>query len=622
MFGFRKSVALWLIIVAAASSHAQGQSVEELKKAGDHRGLVARLGDRRAAVRREAAVALPGVLEKVKDPAALNPIIVRLFDVRFRDPWKSTREYSGRALMHALQRTKDQVVLSNALQPLLDALDRSQVDLERRRYAAVALSVVVMKLERVDLLRPRMAELLAATFEDPDEGVRKYAERALQHTLLKLDHEPTLTIAAHPLAARLDSKDLHFRSYSAVMLSVVVRKIKDRDTLKSLLGHITPAATKDPDKGVRDYAGRAMHHIQHVLKEETKPAAPATSTSGVKTSNSPAAAQGAITGGMEKSKKPGNWRGFVARLKDKSPAVRRQAAVALQQVVPDVENNAELTQLIPPLVDATLSDSDPQVRDPVRFALRHVLRKVENEVALISITQSYLAGLRHKDPQVRAHCAHGLSEIVSKIEAKPALTRMLGPLTAATLRSESMAASDFPGFALRNVLRKTTDEAAVAPVLQSSLAGLKHKDSTMRTFFAHTFHENVSKVQDKKLLTQMVVPLTAASLQVKDSRGSGLSAGDLAYSALKQVLDRVDDQAALKSIVSPMAEALKAKEVKRRRYAAHAVMLFAHKVKDKAALWPLVQPLTAAHFHDPDQTVRRSAGMALERTFGRMPEPN
>ncbi len=148
--------------------------------------------------------------------------------------------------------------MNNALQPLLDALNRGEVDVERRRYAAVALSVVVMRLERVDLLRLRIGELLAATFEDPDAGVRKYAGRALQHTLMKLDHEPTLTLAAHPLADQLGSKDLHFRSYSAVMLSVVVRKIRDRDTLKSLLERITPAATKDPDQGVREYAGRAM----------------------------------------------------------------------------------------------------------------------------------------------------------------------------------------------------------------------------------------------------------------------------------------------------------------------------------------------------------------------------
>jgi HEAT repeat protein len=135
-------------------------------------------------------------------------------------------------------------------------------------------------------------------------------------------------------------------------------------------------------------------------------------------------------------------------------------------------------------------------------------------------------------------------------------------------------------------------------------------------------YENVSKIEDKTVLVPMVKPLTAAALEVGDTVDGVLRSPDLAYMALKQLLDKVDDQSALKSIVVPMAEALKAKEVKRRRYAAHAVMLFAHKVKDKAALWPLVQPLVAAHFHDPDETARRSAGLALERTFGRMPEPN
>ena len=62
--------------------------------------------------------------------------------------------------------------------------------------------------------------------------------------------------------------------YSAVTPSMVVRKTKDRETLKSSLGRITTTATKDRDKGVRDYAGRAMHHIQHVLKEELEPAVP------------------------------------------------------------------------------------------------------------------------------------------------------------------------------------------------------------------------------------------------------------------------------------------------------------------------------------------------------------
>ncbi|MDP6720435.1 MAG: hypothetical protein QGF59_17365, partial [Pirellulaceae bacterium] len=116
---FLSAVVLFSAVIGTGSN-AQGKTVEELKKARDLRGLVAKLGDHRASVRRDAAVALPGIVDKVKDPDKLNPIIGRLIDVRFRDPWKSTREYSGRALMNALNKTKDQVVLNNAIQPLLD----------------------------------------------------------------------------------------------------------------------------------------------------------------------------------------------------------------------------------------------------------------------------------------------------------------------------------------------------------------------------------------------------------------------------------------------------------------------------------------------------------------------
>lgn len=271
MFSLRENVIL--LIGLSVGANAFGKTVEELKKAGDLRGLVATLSDRQAAVRRDAAVALPAVAEKVKDPAVLNSVIVRLIEVRMSDPWKSTREYTGRALMYALNKSKDQATLNNTIQPLLDGLDRGQVEVEHRRYASLALSSVVMRLDRVDALRPRFGELLSSALNDPDAGVRKYSERALQHTLAKLNDEPTLTLAARPLAAQLSSKDVHARSYSATMLSGVVRKINDRNTLKSLLGPVT-AAGKDRDKGVREYAGRALRHIQHVLKAKKTVATP------------------------------------------------------------------------------------------------------------------------------------------------------------------------------------------------------------------------------------------------------------------------------------------------------------------------------------------------------------
>jgi hypothetical protein len=87
-----------------------------------------------------------------------------------------------------------------------------------------------------------------------------------------------------------------------------------------------------------------------------------------------------------------NWRGLVAILKGKDPAVRRQAAFALQRVVSDVKRDGELKQLLPPLVAATLNDPSAEVHLHARFALRDVLSRVEDEAALIPVAQSFLPG--------------------------------------------------------------------------------------------------------------------------------------------------------------------------------------------------------------------------------------
>ncbi|MCA9269983.1 MAG: hypothetical protein KDA41_15990 [Planctomycetales bacterium] len=244
---------------------------------------------------------------------------------------------------------------------------------------------------------------------------------------------------------------------------------------------------------------------------------------------------------------------------------------------------------------------------------------------MIPIAESFLTGLKYKDAVVRAHCAHDLSNIViGKIEDKRALGRMLGRLTAATLQAESMEAPDFPGFALRIALRKIDDEAAITPVMESSLQGLKHKDSTMRAYFAHALAENMAKIDNSKTLVGMVRPLTTLALGPVDPADSGtsdLQARDSAYFALKQVLEKVDDQAALRSIVEPMTAALQAPQADQRRRAAHVVMLFAYKIENEAALAPLVRPLVRANFYDPDEDVRKQAGTALKKTFGSAPAP-
>jgi len=328
----------------------------------------------------------------------------------------------------------------------------------------------------------------------------------------------------------------------------------------------------------------------------------------------------------EELKKAKDVRALSARLGDKAPDMRLQAARALREVMAGVKSEADLKHVLSPLVTATLKDSSADVRENARFALRITLSKIEDDAALIPVAEAFLAGLEHKDATVRAHCAHDLSNVVvGKINDAKALKRMLGRLTAATLKAESMDAADFPGFALRIVLRKTDDEAALIPVMESSLVGLKHKDSTMRAYFAHALAENMANIEDDKTLVRTVRPLTAAALKLVDSvdsKTSDVRARDSAYFALKQVLGKVDDQAALRSIIEPMAEALKASQVTQRQYSAHMVMLFAHKVENQAALMPLVRPLVRAHFHDPDENVRVQAALALKKTFGSTPEPD
>jgi hypothetical protein len=497
------------------------------------------------------------------------------------------------------------------------------------------------------------------------------------------------------MVAQLGGKDPVDRRYSALLLSELVRGVKDPGKLKSLLARITPAATKDDDKQVRHYAGLAIRAIQEMLKEQEVSALPSRSVSATKPDKPPVPRRDA----KKQPEKVENWRVLITRLKNEKPEVREQAAVALRIALRQVKNADELKEAVPPLTEAAMNDSSVKVRQAARMTLRDVMSRVEDQAALASVTQSYLTGLKHSDPKVRAHYAHDLSRVVSRIKDTATLARIAGPLTAATLESTSMDAPDFPGFAqrnvlrrikdpkvlipvmgsliaglthrdqtirgfcthglsecisrikdekalksmieplntatdkassmkardfagfaLRSVLRKTGDPEVIIPVIHSSLAGLEHKNKTMRIFYAHTLHENAAKVKDKALLASMVSPLTSASLRMEDSQTKGLGASGLAYSALKHVLDKVDDQAALTSIIAPMTRALKASDIKARRYAAHAVMLFAHKVKDKESLAPLRQPLVDMQSNDPDKIARESAGRALNRAFKQAPK--
>jgi len=317
---------------------------------------------------------------------------------------------------------------------------------------------------------------------------------------------------------------------------------------------------------------------------------------------------------IEALRRQRDWQALAVRLQDKRPDVRGRAAVALHQDLPREADQAVLKKVIPALLTASLNDSSVRVRDPARFALRAALEKVDDQQVLIAVMQALLANLRHRDDVIRAHCAHDLSGVVGRIKDPAVLARILLPLAEATLKAESMDADDFAGFALRNALRKIDDESALMPAMRILLVGLKHKNASMRSFCAHDLSENMGKIENEAALVQMMGPLKASALSADESRAR-LSSGF----ALRQILSRINDPTALRSAVAPLARALAAGDVAQRRYAAHAVTLFAHKL-DPAVLTPLTGPLVHAHFHDPDERVRELSAGALKQAFDRSPE--
>lgn len=225
--------------------------------------------------------------------------------------------------------------------------------------------------------------------------------------------------------------------------------------------------------------------------------------------------------------------------------------------------------------------------------------------------------LEDKNPELRRKAAHALGEVLKDAENKAVLRQAAPLLVDAMLNNSDEQVRQQTGFALRYVLRNTEFWVAT-PIMQDFIAGLENKDEATQRFCAHGLHENVGKVRDQAVLVKMLSPLAkaTATLPVTKAGEDGAEAGELAYFALRQVLEKVDDPAALQSIIPPMIKALQAKEVKRRRYAAHVAMLFTRKVQDKATLKPLVDQLVVAHLRDSDERVRQQAGMALKNTIG------
>jgi len=253
-------------VVPTDSSTAFGQDVSQLKKAKDVSGLVRLLRDRDGKVRSSAAVAFSQVIREVDDEKKLSRFVLPLVDATLRDPYSTVREYAGRGLQHCLQNITDPSLLAAAVPPLVDALNATEVEKKRRKYCAVQLSRVIPQIKHESLLVQSMPALLSATLDDPNEDVREYAGRALKNALPIVRDKKVLHVGATTLAKTLQHKDTKRRQYAAVLLSWLVPKLREMDTLRAISDRVSAAAQRDRNDEVREYAGRAARNIKQELQ--------------------------------------------------------------------------------------------------------------------------------------------------------------------------------------------------------------------------------------------------------------------------------------------------------------------------------------------------------------------
>ncbi|MCA9073295.1 MAG: hypothetical protein KDA84_30435, partial [Planctomycetaceae bacterium] len=124
--------------------------------------------------------------------------------------------------------------------------------------------------------------------------------------------------------------------------------------------------------------------------------------------------------------------------------------------------------------------------------------------------------LSDKTPEVRLQAARTLRELVKGIESETELKLILSPLVNAMLNDQSAKVRENARFALRDALSKVEDNAALVPVAESLLGGLKHKDVTIRAHCAHDLSNGVvGKIDDAKALQRMLGRLTVATLHAE-----------------------------------------------------------------------------------------------------------
>lgn len=259
---FRLTFILFIYVQSASAEI----NVRELANAGDIEGLTRLLRHPNGVLRSSAAVKLSNAIRSIKTEKRLTPLVRQHLESSLRDPYQTVREHAGRCFQHSMRNISQANILQSLVPSLVDALNSKEVEVKRRRYAAVMLAELMPRIENTNTMRLVLSRILDSTLNDPDEQTREYSGRVVQVALRKVTHQGTLSEAAKTLTHALKAKESKRRQYAAIQLSGLVQKLEDQRICRHIAPAIAEAAKSSADSTIREYAGRAAKHLKQKLE--------------------------------------------------------------------------------------------------------------------------------------------------------------------------------------------------------------------------------------------------------------------------------------------------------------------------------------------------------------------
>ena len=242
----------------------------ELTDRGDIEGLTKLLRDRDGTLRSSAAIELSNAIRAINEEVRLKPLVRQHLESALRDPYQTVREHAGRSFQQSMRNISHQPTLQSLVPILADSLHSKEVEVKRRRFAAVMLAELTPRIENANSMRLSLTKILDSTLNDPDEQTREYSGRAAQVSLRKITIQITLAEAAKTLTNTLNSKESQRRKFAAIQLSGLVPKLTDKKILRHIAPTIENVAQSDPDPTIREYVSRAARDLQNKAVENKK----------------------------------------------------------------------------------------------------------------------------------------------------------------------------------------------------------------------------------------------------------------------------------------------------------------------------------------------------------------